>query len=215
MKELIRKYRYVILVIFLLSVGLNAYLLTDSTKLEELNNRLEQANNRLNQGIKESWEKEQEYRGEIADKNKIIAALDKQLSEALRKYGILKRKFDTLPEPENPRTFQELEECQTKYSKLSANFGLSLKFGRETENSLKLCLDKSEKQQEIFNIQELAYRESQKQGRLKDLKLKNMEDAMKELDRYYKKRMFKKGLLKYAVGAVVGIAAGYFIARKR
>lgn len=215
MMKFIKRYWYVWVLIFVLSVALNFYLMSDSNKLEDINNRLEQLNSELDRDLNESRVREEAFLEQIKEKNKVIAELDKTLAESMQKYERLKIEMAAVQTPEDPETFKELTDCKQKYGKLSQDLQLSMAFGKETENSLTLCRDKSVKQWEIIILQEQAYIECQEQGKLKDEKFKNLRDSMKDLDRFYKKKFLKRGILKYAVGAAVGIAAGYFIFKKR
>jgi len=49
-------------------------------------------------------------------------------------------------------------------TELFQNLTLSLDFGKETETSLTLCLEKSKEQQDVIVLTENAYKECQKQG---------------------------------------------------
>jgi len=162
----------------------------------------------------EAKEDEKSYLKEIKEKNKTIAALDKKLSEAVRNYRQLKEELAALRQPENPRDFKDLDECREKYTELSRHLKLSLDFGKETETSLTLCLEKSKEQQELILLSENAFNECQKQGKLKDIKIETLRASFNDLDRFYKRKRLKRSLFQYTAGAIIGGVATYFILKR-
>ena len=215
MLEFIKKYRYVLLsVVAVVSIGLNIYFLTDSRIKSDIIHGLEQTNGFLDGQLKEAKEDEKSYLKEIKEKNKTIAALDKKLSEAVRNYRQLKEEMAALRQPENPRDFKDLDECREKYTELSRHLKLSLDFGKETETTLTLCLEKSNEQQELILLSENAFNECQKQGKLKDIKIEALRASFNDLDRFFKRKRLKRSLFQYTAGAIIGGVATYFILKR-
>jgi len=215
MLEFIKKYRDILLTVFaVLSLSLNIYFLTDSRIKKDIIHNLEQTNGFLDGQLNEARGNEQSYLREIKEKNKTIAALDKKLSEAVRNYRQLKEEMAAVRQPENPRDFKDLDECREKYTELSGHLELSLAFGKETETSLTLCLEKSKEQQDVILLAENAYNECQKQGKLKDIKIETLRSSLNDLDRFYKRKRFKRSLFQIAAGAVIGGAATYLLIKK-
>lgn len=211
----IKKHRLSLSILVIIVLGVvNLYLYKDSAKLSEINSRLEVENQQLNLDIKKSQVKEDKYRLEIRDKNQTIHQLDLQLEQSVLLQKELKEKVATLCNPQDPQTFKKLSECREKYSELVKDFELSLAAGRETEMSLKLCLDKTENQEEVIDLQEKAYYECREQGNLKDMKLQKSQDAIEKLDRYYKRKLLQRNTSKYTVGIIAGIIVGYFLFKK-
>jgi len=216
MLEFIKKYRYVLLtVIAVVSIGLNVYFLTDSRIKSDIIHGLEQTNGFLDNRLKEARDNEQSYLKEIKEKERTIAALDKKLSEAVRNYRQLKEELAAIHQPENPRDFKDLDQCREKYTALSRDLELSLAFGKETETSLTLCLEKSKEQQDIIAMTENAYRECREQGKLKDLKIETLRASFNDLERFYKRKRFKRGLFRIAAGAVIGGAVTYYLLKRK
>jgi hypothetical protein len=187
-------------------LGINVYLFVNSSALSGELDRLEQEN-------KKSGEIQIALEKQIKEKQNQIRTLDKKLTRSLSGYRALKTQLDNLPaqKPANPDTFKKLEDCQTMYRLLAADFNLCLETGKKSQITLDLCMDKTIGQQAVIDLQEKAYDECREQGRLKDQKILNTEKALKNLDRYYKRRLFKRGLLKYVIGIAAGMVAGYFI----
>ena len=176
--------------------------------------RMEQTNGFLDGQLKESREDEKSYIKEIKEKNKTIAALDKKLSESVQNYQQLKSEMAAVRKPENPQNFKDLKECKEKYSEVTKDLKLSLDFGKETETTLTLCLEKSKEQQELILLSENAFNECQKQGKLKDLKIETLRASFNDLDRFYKRKRFKRSLFQYTAGAIIGGVATYFILKR-
>ena len=215
MLEFIKKNRNVLLVVIaVVSIGVNVYLLSDSRIKKDIIHNLEQGNGFLAGQLNESKEKEKSYLKEINEKNKTISALDKKLAESVKKYKQLKAEIAAVRKPENPRNFKDLNECKEKYVELAMDFKLSMDFGKVTETSLTLCLEKSKEQQDVIALMDKAYSECQKQGELKDLKIDNFKKSLKDLERFYKRKRLKRRIFHGTVGAVIGFAAGYFILKK-
>jgi len=216
MLEFIKKNRTALLGVFaVVSLSLNIYFLTDSRIKRDIIHGLEQNNGYADGQLKEAKKQEKSYLKEIKEKNKTIAALDKKLAESIQNYQGLKTEMAALRKPENPRNFKDLNECKEKYAELTMDFKLSMDFGKETETSLTLCLQKSKEQQDVIILTENAYKECQKQGELKDLKIENFKKSLKALERFYKRKRLKRGIFHGTAGAVIGIAATYLILKKR
>jgi len=216
MLEFIKKNRTVLLTVFaVLSLSLNIYFLTDSRIKSDIIHGLEQTSGFLDGQLKEARDNEQSYLKEIKGKNKTIAALDKKLSEAVRNYRQLKEEMAAIQQPENPLDFKDLDECRGKYTVLSKDLELSLAFGKETETSLTLCLEKSKEQQDIITMTGNAYRECREQGKLKDIKIETLRASFNDLDRFYKRKRLKRSLFQIAVGAVIGGAVTYYILKRK
>jgi hypothetical protein len=142
MFEKIKKYRSVLLAVFVISVGVNAFLLVNSSTLEEIIRNLEEVNEDLDKKLKESTVRETAFLNEIRTKTAVIAGLDNRLTASRQSVDRLKNEVAALKQPEDPQTFRDL-------------------------------------------------------------------------DRYYKRRLVKRGIVKYIVGAAVGVGAGYFLFKKR
>ena len=97
------------------------------------------------------------------------------------------------------------------YRRLAVDFDLCLETNEKNQITLDLCMDKTIEQKAIIDFQENAYQECRDQGRLKDQKIRNTEKALKTLDTHYKRKLFRRGLGKYAVGIVAGLLVGFFV----
>ncbi len=216
MIKFIKKYRVTIVIgVVLVLFGLNFYLYKDSKNLTEIKSQLELENFKLNLDIQKSQVKEKLLLKDIKNKTGDITKLDTQLTHVTTGYRQLQEQMTTMPKPENPGLFKELNECQQKYTALVTSLNLCLAANEKGDQSLNLCLDKSQKQKELFTLQEMAYVECQQQGQLMTQKLNDTADAMERLDRYYKRKILKKNTIKYTVGIILGIAAGYFMFKKK
>lgn len=216
MKEFLKKNRLSLAVIVVIALGaVNLYLYKSSAKLSEINSQLEMENYKLNLDIQKSEVRENRFRSEIKSKTITIKQLDTELDKAIAVQKSLKKRVADLCKPKDPKTFKKLDDCKQSYTELVKDFELSLAANRESEFSLKLCLDKSSKQEEVIDIQEKAYLECREQGKLKNLKLQKTEEAMNRLDRYYKRKLMQKSFAKYTIGIIAGILAGYFMFKKR
>ena len=215
MIEKIKKYWYVFPFVFVISFGMNVFLLVDSTTLEDIIYNLQKENEGLDKKLKESTLRETAFLNEIKTKTAVIADLDSRLIASRQSVDRLKNEVASLKQPEDPQTFKDLEECRGKYTSLSQDMKLTLEFSKETENSLDLCLAKSKEQEEVIILAEQSYQECRKQLEIKDEKITNLQSSLKDLDRYYKRRLVKRGIVKYIVGAAVGAGAGYFLFKKR
>lgn len=196
-------------------VGVNIYLYKSSAALEDINRRLDTENHVLNLEIEKSQSIEKRLRKEISEKRKRVRKLDLELADAVQQYQQLKKESHQADTPKDPKSFKELEECKQQYGNLAADFLLTLDTANAADNSLKLCLDKAAKQERIISFQELAYIECQEQGRLKELKIQKTQEAMQRMDRYYKRKLLKNSVVKYAIGLLVGIALGRFIFKSK
>lgn len=190
-----------VVVFIVVLVGVNFYLYKSSATLTDINRQLETENYGLNLDIEKSQTIENRLRNEVKEKQQRVKELDLELADAAQRYRQLKKETRQVEAPKDPKSF--------------ADFQLTLDTANGADNSLKLCLDKSAKQERIISYQELAYIECQEQGRLKELKIQKTQKAMQRLDRFYKRKLLKNSVVKYAIGILVGIALGRFIFKNK
>jgi septal ring factor EnvC (AmiA/AmiB activator) len=211
-----KKYRFMLVIGIVLGLFiLNIYLYKDSKNLTEIKSDLELENYKLNLDIKKSQAKEEKLIKEISDKIQTIDRIKKELTGAHEKHQRLKRRLAVIDTPENPEHFTQIEQCKEKYLQLAKDLNLCQQTEQAAEIALNLCQNKSQQQKNVINLQELTYLECQEQRNLIDKKIKETEAAMERLDRFYKRRLLKRNTIKYTVGIIVGILAGYFMFKKR
>jgi hypothetical protein len=216
MKEFLKKHRFKIFTAVVLAlIVLNVYLYKDSQNLTGIKEQLELENYRLNLDIGKSRVKEERFLDEIAAKNRTIVRLDEKLADAAAERRELKGRLAAMREPADPDSFKKLEECKRNYTLLLKNLDLSLAAVGKAEQTLNLCRAKTQQLNEVITFQELAYLECKEQAKSRETKINRIGAAMERLDRFYKRKLLKKNTIKYTVGIIVGLIAGYFLFKKR
>jgi len=212
MREILKKYRLAMaMAAILMLCVLVIYLYKDSRNLTLIKGQMDLENYKLNLDIQKARVNEKKLQLEIIDKNKLIEELDKKIAQSIHQCRQLKEALNAIPDPLKNGPGKDPKEIKKKYLQLVKDFKFSQAYVTESESRLSLCLDKVKKLKGLIHSQELVYQECRTQVNLKDLKQAQTVKAVDRIDRYYKRRLLKKGTIKYTVGIIVGLLAGYFI----
>lgn len=204
--------------VILVLVILNVYLYKNSQYLSSIKKDLKAANLRLNRDIRGSRLREAKYIRQIKAHNRTIEQLDKKILDIQIENSDLKNELMSLQqraklaEKHNRATVKDYKQ---RLSQLARDLDLTVKAADEMGKALDYFRNKSKTQADVIIRQELLFLECRDQLTLKEHKVDRLNVAMDRLDRYYKRKVLKKDSIKYTIGIIVGLVAGYFMFKNR
>lgn len=209
-----RKSTVILTVLLLIAAGVAVYLFTSTGTLREIRDRLKTENAEIRNEYAVALDLENDYLEVIDTAADDIATLEESEETHAEEMRRLKAEIADV-KPENPANFLSLKKCKEKYTDLEKTLKNALNINEEAEISLTLCQEKDNKQKEIIISQERVYLSCKDRVKLLKKENDNFKKALTDLDRGHKKKQFKRAWHKYAIGAVVGIVAGYFAFRRK
>ncbi len=216
MKNFLKKYGlFIVQGLVMLIMAWNGFFAQDTGHVSTVKSHLAEENLRLNTAIEKSRQNETKLRQEMVVKEGIITQLDKNLTATMGSYEALKVQLAKASKPQDAASFLELKECQEKYAELVSSFNLCLAANEKGDFAMDLTVEKMSTQNEIIKIHELSYLECQQQVVFTEEKLNETESALAKLEKIYKRKLFQKNTIIYAVSIAAGIVTGYFLLKKK
>jgi len=218
MNVLMKEYRGLLVTVIVVMMGLVVlliYLYKDSRYLTEIKQELEVQNYKLNLDIKKSEVNEEKHRQEIHNKDLLITAMSKKIADAQVQYLQMKEALDTAAADIEKNAADIPPPCKQSHTRLQEDFNLAHVSVKENEAILGLYQQQNFRLHEVITRQEMAYIECREQYKLKEHALRETEAALARVDRYYKRKLFKKGHIKYTIGMLIGLAASFLLLKTK